>query len=120
MPADLLANDSPNPLPGRLKKGHDDRWRVPVMPITRDLFDPFCFFGFNASIWLKPGLDEFIRTMKGLAERAKAGDAEFFQQAPRLAPRRRLDEADHVQASGKPADAERVLCFDAQGRSIES
>ena len=40
----------------------------------------------------KAGLDEFIRTMRGLAARAKAGDAEFFQQAPRLAPRRRLDE----------------------------
>jgi glycine dehydrogenase subunit 2 len=40
----------------------------------------------------KETLDQFIRTMRGLAERAKSGDAEFFRQAPRFAPRRRLDE----------------------------
>jgi glycine dehydrogenase subunit 2 len=40
----------------------------------------------------KTTLDQFIRVMKGLAARAAAGDADFFRAAPRLAPRRRLDE----------------------------
>jgi glycine cleavage system P protein (glycine dehydrogenase) subunit 2 len=40
----------------------------------------------------KETLDQFVRTMRGLAQRAKSGDAEFFREAPRLAPRRRLDE----------------------------
>lgn len=37
-------------------------------------------------------LDQFIEVVIALAERAKAGDAEYFQAAPRFAPRRRLDE----------------------------
>ncbi len=40
----------------------------------------------------KQSLDQFVRTMLGLAERAKSGDAEFFREAPRYAPRRRVDE----------------------------
>ncbi len=40
----------------------------------------------------RDGLDNFIAAMRRLAERAKAGDAEFFTGAPHLAPRRRLDE----------------------------
>jgi glycine dehydrogenase subunit 2 len=40
----------------------------------------------------KASLDQFIDTMADLAARAKSGDAESFRQAPRLAPRRRLDE----------------------------
>jgi glycine dehydrogenase subunit 2 len=40
----------------------------------------------------KGALDRFIASMRGLAERAKAGDAASFHAAPRLAPRRRLDE----------------------------
>ncbi len=40
----------------------------------------------------KEGLDLFIAVIKGLAKRAKSGDAEYFHGAPRLAPRRRLDE----------------------------
>ncbi|MFO1129031.1 MAG: aminomethyl-transferring glycine dehydrogenase subunit GcvPB [Rhodospirillales bacterium] len=40
----------------------------------------------------KATLDRFIRVMKGLAGRTAAGDAGFFHAAPRLAPRRRLDE----------------------------
>jgi len=40
----------------------------------------------------KESLDLFIATMRHLAEAAKAGDVERFKQAPRLAPRRRLDE----------------------------
>ena len=37
-------------------------------------------------------LDQFVATMKSLVARAKAGDAAWFQAAPRLTPRRRLDE----------------------------
>ncbi|MBX6320704.1 MAG: aminomethyl-transferring glycine dehydrogenase subunit GcvPB [Rhodospirillaceae bacterium] len=40
----------------------------------------------------KESLDQFITVVKALARRAKAGDKEFFHQAPRLTPRRRLDE----------------------------
>ena len=40
----------------------------------------------------KATLDTFIGMVRGLAERAKAGDAEHFHEAPRLTPRRRLDE----------------------------
>ncbi|HUZ75659.1 MAG TPA: aminomethyl-transferring glycine dehydrogenase subunit GcvPB [Stellaceae bacterium] len=47
----------------------------------------------------KAGLDRFIAVMRSLAERAKAGEAEFFHTAPHLAPRRRLDE---TAAARKP------------------
>jgi glycine dehydrogenase subunit 2 len=40
----------------------------------------------------KASLDLFIATLRNLAEAAKAGDIDRFKQAPRLAPRRRLDE----------------------------
>jgi glycine dehydrogenase subunit 2 len=40
----------------------------------------------------KETLDQFIDVMRGLAARAKAGDAEHFTGAPRFTPRRRLDE----------------------------
>lgn len=40
----------------------------------------------------KATLDQFIRSMRGLAGRARAGDADFFHASPRLTPRRRLDE----------------------------
>ncbi|MFZ1413873.1 MAG: aminomethyl-transferring glycine dehydrogenase subunit GcvPB [Defluviicoccus sp.] len=40
----------------------------------------------------KETLDSFIATMRALADRAAKGDVEFFHQAPRLTPRRRLDE----------------------------
>ena len=40
----------------------------------------------------KASLDEFIASLRGLAEAAKAGDAARFKDAPRFAPRRRLDE----------------------------
>jgi glycine dehydrogenase subunit 2 len=40
----------------------------------------------------KDALDVFIASLRSLAARAKAGEAEFFHAAPRLAPRRRLDE----------------------------
>ncbi len=44
-------------------------------------------------------LDEFIATLRDLAQAAKAGDVEQFQQAPRFTPRRRLDE---TQAARQP------------------
>jgi len=40
----------------------------------------------------KDSLDQFIGSMRHLAERARTGDAEFFAGAPYLAPYRRLDE----------------------------
>src|SRR5258706_9813748 len=40
----------------------------------------------------KDSLDLFIATLRNLAEAARSGDVERFKQAPRLAPRRRLDE----------------------------
>ncbi len=47
----------------------------------------------------KDSLDQFIVALRGLAERAKAGDAAYFQAAPRHTPRRRLDE---TTAARKP------------------
>ncbi len=40
----------------------------------------------------KRGLDHFITVMRRLAARAKGGDKAFFDEAPRLTPRRRFDE----------------------------
>jgi glycine dehydrogenase subunit 2 len=40
----------------------------------------------------KETLDQFAEVLVALARRAQAGDAESFLEAPRLAPRRRLDE----------------------------
>jgi glycine dehydrogenase subunit 2 len=40
----------------------------------------------------KDSLDRLIGAMRFLAQRAKAGDTSRFAEAPRLAPRRRLDE----------------------------
>jgi len=40
----------------------------------------------------KDSLDQFIGALRDLARRAKAGEAAAFHDAPRLAPRRRLDE----------------------------
>ncbi|HVB18489.1 MAG TPA: aminomethyl-transferring glycine dehydrogenase subunit GcvPB [Stellaceae bacterium] len=47
----------------------------------------------------KAGLDQFVTVVRGLAERAQsiktgAGDAAQFRAAPRLTPRRRLDETE--------------------------
>ena len=48
----------------------------------------------------KAALDQFIASLLSLARRAKQGDqAEWFKGAPRLAPRRRLDE---TKAARKP------------------
>ncbi len=47
----------------------------------------------------RASLDEFIAAVKALAEKARAGEAEFFHAAPRFAPRRRLDE---VRAARHP------------------
>jgi glycine dehydrogenase subunit 2 len=40
----------------------------------------------------KASLDLFIATMRDLVMRTRRGEADRFQQAPMLAPRRRLDE----------------------------
>src|SRR5581483_9420858 len=40
----------------------------------------------------RQSLDQFIATLRALAEAAKAGDVGRFKEAPRFAPRRRLDE----------------------------
>ena len=40
----------------------------------------------------KDALDKFIESMRGLAQAAKAGDTARFSEAPRYAPRKRLDE----------------------------
>ena len=41
-----LDTEAGNPLPGRLTRSADGRWHVPVLPMTRDLFDPICFVNF--------------------------------------------------------------------------
>ena len=40
----------------------------------------------------KAALDEFIATVRHLADKARAGDTQHFKEAPRRTPRRRLDE----------------------------
>jgi len=40
----------------------------------------------------KASLDNLISTLKFLADKAKSGDVTRFTEAPRLAPRRRVDE----------------------------
>jgi glycine dehydrogenase subunit 2 len=47
----------------------------------------------------KASLDQFADTVNGLAVRAKSGDTAGFRAAPRLTPRRRLDE---TAAARKP------------------
>ncbi len=47
----------------------------------------------------KESLDRFIHVLRALALEAKAGKTERFAGAPRLAPRRRLDE---TAAARKP------------------
>jgi len=47
----------------------------------------------------KASLDQFASVLRGLAERARAGDVAGFRAAPRLTPRRRLDE---TAAARKP------------------
>ena len=40
----------------------------------------------------RDSLDQFIAALRSLAERATSGDDDYFHAAPRLAPRRRLNE----------------------------
>jgi len=47
----------------------------------------------------KASLDQFAAVLNGLAARARAGEAAAFHAAPRLTPRRRLDE---TAAARKP------------------
>jgi glycine dehydrogenase subunit 2 len=46
----------------------------------------------------KASLDLFAATLRDLVLAAKAGDTERFTQAPRFAPRRRLDETRAARA----------------------
>jgi glycine dehydrogenase subunit 2 len=46
----------------------------------------------------KETLDQFIAVVKGLAAKARTGAAEEFKAAPRLTPRRRLDETQAARA----------------------
>ena len=46
----------------------------------------------------KASLDLFVATLRDLAMKAKAGDLDRFKQAPRFAPRRRLDETRAARA----------------------
>jgi glycine dehydrogenase subunit 2 len=55
----------------------------------------------------RDSLDRFIASMRALAARARSGDVQFFHEAPRLAPRRRLDEtaaARHPVLRWRPAE----------------
>jgi glycine dehydrogenase subunit 2 len=59
----------------------------------------------------KATLDSFIASVRALARRAKAGDVDFFHEAPRMAPRRRLDEtlaARHPVLRWRPPSAEKA------------
>jgi glycine dehydrogenase subunit 2 len=57
----------------------------------------------------KQSLDQFIASLRALAETAKAGNAGRFKEAPRFAPRRRLDET-------KAAREPRLRWVPAMGR----
>jgi glycine dehydrogenase subunit 2 len=59
----------------------------------------------------KDGLDRYIEVVKGLAQRAKSGDAAYFKGAPYHTPRRRLDE---TLAARQP-----VLRWRQQGASFQ-
>jgi glycine dehydrogenase subunit 2 len=59
----------------------------------------------------KASLDTIIDTVKALVARARSGDVRFFEEAPRLAPRRRLDEtlaARRPVLRWKPAPAKQA------------
>jgi len=47
----------------------------------------------------KQALDQFVELIRGLAERAQGGNEQYFKEAPRMTPRRRLDE---TAAARKP------------------
>jgi glycine dehydrogenase subunit 2 len=59
----------------------------------------------------KQSLDQFVGVLHKLAEAAKSGDVARFKDAPRFAPRRRLDEtkaAREPKLRWTPASAEKV------------
>jgi glycine dehydrogenase subunit 2 len=59
----------------------------------------------------KQSLDQFVGVLRKLAEAAKSGDVARFKDAPRFAPRRRLDEtkaAREPKLRWTPASAEKV------------
>ena len=59
----------------------------------------------------KQSLDQFVGVLRKLAEAAKSGEVARFKDAPRFAPRRRLDEtkaAREPKLRWTPASAEKV------------
>jgi glycine dehydrogenase subunit 2 len=60
----------------------------------------------------KDSLDRFIASMRGLAERARARQADYFRDAPRFSPRRRLDE---TTAARHP-----ILCWRPESKTGEA
>ena len=64
----------------------------------------------------KRELDRFADVMIALAEKVAAGEAEFFKQAPKLAPLRRLDE---TRAARQPKLRWRRGDNEAPGRAAE-
>jgi glycine dehydrogenase subunit 2 len=64
----------------------------------------------------KDSLDQFIGALQHLARRAKAGDAALFHEAPRLTPRRRLDE---TAAARRPVLRWRPENSSPQGQAAE-
>jgi glycine dehydrogenase subunit 2 len=59
----------------------------------------------------RDGLDRYIESVKGLAQRAKTGDAAYFEGCPYHTPRRRLDEtlaARSPHLRWKPEEAKKA------------
>ena len=59
----------------------------------------------------KATLDGFVESVKALTARAKAGDVAYFHEAPRLTPRRRLDETTAARnpiLRWRPTEVERA------------
>src|SRR5256885_16408533 len=64
----------------------------------------------------KASLDQFATVLNGLAARAKAGEAAAFHAAPRLMPRRRLDETAAARQPGlrrRPAPVQQEAAAEA-------
>ena len=88
----------------------DDRWLVGTGVTTLDFAKAMIDEGFHpmtvyfplvvhGAMLIEPtesesrqSLDQFNTALRGLAQAAKAGDVARFKDAPRFAPRRRLDE----------------------------
>jgi glycine dehydrogenase subunit 2 len=65
----------------------------------------------------KAGLDQFIGTLRSVAERARAGD-ESLKSAPHFAPPRRLDETTAASGIWRMRTIERQGATEARRRDI--